>query len=64
MLHRDDFSERLLPAGRLREPFSSLARAQIIAMRCEDEELEPELRRRGYAGPCGGWRQGLKFRDW
>jgi len=51
LLHGDDFREKLLPAGRLREGFSSLSRAQIIAMRQEDRELEPELRRRGFAGP-------------
>jgi tetraacyldisaccharide 4'-kinase len=50
VLHRDDFYEDLLPAGRLREPFSALSRAQIVAMRQEDRELEPELRRRGFGG--------------
>ncbi len=50
-LHRDDFSDALLPAGRLREGFSSLSRAQIVVMREEDRELEPELRRRGFNGP-------------
>lgn len=51
VLHRDDFKGRLLPAGPLREPFSSLSRAQIVAMRQEDRELEPRLRRRGFEGP-------------
>lgn len=50
-LHADDFGESLLPAGRLREPFSSLSRAHIVAMRQEDRELEPELRHRGFRGP-------------
>jgi tetraacyldisaccharide 4'-kinase len=50
-LHGDDFGEKLLPAGRLRESFSSLSRAQMVSMRQEDRELEPELRRRGFAGP-------------
>ena len=50
-LHHDDFREKLLPAGRLREGFSSLSRAQIVAMRQEDRELEAELRRRGFTGP-------------
>ena len=50
-LHGDDFQGKLLPAGRLREGFSSLSRAQIVAMRQEDRELEPDLRRRGFAGP-------------
>lgn len=50
-LHRDDFTQQLFPAGRLREGFSSLSRAQIVAMRQEDRELEAELRRRGFTGP-------------
>lgn len=50
VLHSSDFGERLLPAGRLREGFSSLSRAQIVAMREEDRPLESELRRRGFAG--------------
>lgn len=51
VLHRGDFSTRLLPAGRLREGFSSLRRAQIVAMREEDRDLELEVRRRGWTGP-------------
>jgi tetraacyldisaccharide 4'-kinase len=51
VLHRSDFAERLLPAGRLREGFSALARAQIVAMRLEDQDMEGELRRRSFAGP-------------
>jgi tetraacyldisaccharide 4'-kinase len=51
VLHRTDFRGRLLPAGRLREGFSSLSRAQIITMREEDRELEGELRRRGSMQP-------------
>jgi tetraacyldisaccharide 4'-kinase len=47
VLHRSDFSERLLPAGRLREPFSSLSRAQIVVLREEDRDLLAELRARG-----------------
>ncbi|HUB17266.1 MAG TPA: tetraacyldisaccharide 4'-kinase [Acidobacteriaceae bacterium] len=50
-LHCDDFRDKLLPAGRLREGFPSLSRAQFVAMRQEDRDLEPELRRRGFAGP-------------
>jgi tetraacyldisaccharide 4'-kinase len=51
VLHRSDFSERLLPAGRLREGFSSLARAHILALREGDPDLEAELRRRGHSQP-------------
>lgn len=48
VLHRSDFSQRLLPAGRLREPLSSLSRAQILVLREEDRDLEANLR----AGGC------------
>lgn len=51
VLHRSDFDSCLLPAGRLREPLSSLRRAQFIALRREDRDLEPELRRRGHPQP-------------
>jgi tetraacyldisaccharide 4'-kinase len=48
-LHRSDFEEHLLPAGRLREGLGALRRAQIVVLREEDTDLEPELRRRGFA---------------
>ncbi|HEX4312093.1 MAG TPA: tetraacyldisaccharide 4'-kinase [Acidobacteriaceae bacterium] len=51
VLHRSDFADRLLPAGRLREPFSALSRAHVVVLRQEDQDLEPELRTRGFAGP-------------
>lgn len=51
VLHRSDFHTRLLPAGRLREPFTSLRRAHILALRAEDADLELELRRRGHRHP-------------
>lgn len=50
VLHRSDFAEQLFPGGRLREPFSSLSRAQIVVMRQEDKDREPELRQRGFTG--------------
>jgi len=47
VLHRSDFADRLLPAGRLRESFHALRRANFVVLREEDRDLEPELRRRG-----------------
>jgi len=44
VVHRSDLRDRLLPAGRLREPLSSLARADVIVLRREDAELEAALR--------------------
>lgn len=61
VLHRSDFEERLLPAGRLREGFSSLSRAHIIVMRQEDRTLEGELRRRGCNQPVWWIERRLEF---
>jgi tetraacyldisaccharide 4'-kinase len=44
VMHRSDLQDRLLPAGRLREPLSSLLRADVIVLRQEDAELEPAFR--------------------
>jgi tetraacyldisaccharide 4'-kinase len=51
VIHATDLDEGLLPAGRLREPLSSLKRAGAIVLRAEDHQLEPELRRRGIVAP-------------
>lgn len=51
VLHRTDFTERLLPAGRLREPFSALHRAHVLVLRDEDRDFEPKLRSRGLRQP-------------
>ena len=44
VVHRSDLQERLLPVGRLREPLSSLLRADVIVLRQEDGELESAFR--------------------
>jgi len=55
VIHRSDLQQRLLPAGRLREPLSSLRRAGVIVLRHEDADLEPALR--VHAGKeCCFWR--------
>ena len=51
VLHRSDFTATLLPAGRLREPFSSLRRAGVLVLRDEDQDLESKLRSRGFRQP-------------
>jgi tetraacyldisaccharide 4'-kinase len=43
VMHRSDLQQRLLPAGRLREPLASLRRAGVVVLRQEDAELEPTL---------------------
>lgn len=55
VFHRSDLQQRLLPAGRLREPLSSLRRADVIVLRVEDADLEPALRSYAKAG-CLFWR--------
>ena len=44
VMHRTDLTERLLPAGRLREPLSSLQRADVVVLRQEDAEFEAAVR--------------------
>ena len=51
VLHRTDFTETLIPAGRLRESFSALRRAHILTLRDEDRDLEAQLRSRGFHQP-------------
>ncbi len=46
LLLRDDLRDNLLPAGNLREPISSLRRADIIVLRDEDAGLEADARKR------------------
>ena len=45
LLHRDDLRTRLLPAGHLREPLSSLRRADVIVLREEDQSSAADIRR-------------------
>jgi tetraacyldisaccharide 4'-kinase len=54
LVHRGDFSERLLPAGNLREPIASLRRASLVVLREEDVDLEAQLRKSGIEAPI--WR--------
>ncbi len=43
VIHRGDLTDRLLPAGRLREPLASLKRADVLVLREEDAELAAKL---------------------
>ena len=51
VLHRSDFMERLLPAGRLREPLKAMRRADFLALREEDADLESKLWKVGATTP-------------
>lgn len=54
LVHHSDFLERLLPAGRMREPLGSLRRASFVVVREEDAGLEAEIRKQGVTAPL--WR--------
>jgi tetraacyldisaccharide 4'-kinase len=54
LLNRDDWTDRLLPAGNLREPLHAAMRASVIAIPADGHEFETELRRWGWQGPI--WR--------
>ena len=63
VLHRSDLTATLLPAGRLREPFSSLRRADVLVLRDEDHELESQLRLRGFRQPIWWMTRRLEIPD-
>ncbi|HEY1895510.1 MAG TPA: tetraacyldisaccharide 4'-kinase, partial [Terracidiphilus sp.] len=54
LLNPDDWHDRLLPAGNLREPRRAAMRASVIAIPATDPALETELRTWGWQGPI--WR--------
>jgi tetraacyldisaccharide 4'-kinase len=54
LVSREDLSDRLLPAGNLREPLSAMLRASVVAIPASDPALESDLRERGLRAPI--WR--------
>jgi tetraacyldisaccharide 4'-kinase len=54
MLNASDLNDRLLPAGNLREPLSTMHRASCIVIPAEDHALEGDLKAHGWQGPI--WR--------
>jgi tetraacyldisaccharide 4'-kinase len=54
LMNRDDWQDRLLPAGNLREPLTALRRAQVIAIPADQPELHGELNSWGWTGTI--WR--------
>ncbi len=54
LLSTEDWCDRLLPAGNLREPLHAIDRAHVIAIPAAEPGLETQLRARGWAGPI--WR--------
>ncbi len=54
LMNREDWRDRLLPAGDLREPWTAARRATVLAIPAEDGGLGDELRAWGWRGPV--WR--------
>jgi tetraacyldisaccharide 4'-kinase len=54
LLNRQDWADKLLPAGNLREPLIAARRATMIAIPVGEPELEAELKAWGWSGPL--WR--------
>jgi tetraacyldisaccharide 4'-kinase len=54
LLDRQDWTDRLLPVGNLREPLKAIQRAAIVAIPADDAQLETDLRAWGWQGPI--WR--------
>ena len=54
VVHPGDAADHLLPAGRLREPWSAVRRADILVLRDEDAHSEALLQQAGIAKPV--WR--------
>jgi tetraacyldisaccharide 4'-kinase len=54
IVNQQDWQDRLLPAGNLREPLPAARRASVIAIPAEEPELEAKLRAWGWQGPV--WR--------
>jgi tetraacyldisaccharide 4'-kinase len=54
LLNREDWQDRLLPAGNLREPVDAARRADVIAIPEDEAGLEKELRAWGWTGQV--WR--------
>lgn len=51
LLSLQDWEDRLLPAGNLREPLEALFRANVIAIPATEPELEEKLDAFGWQGP-------------
>jgi tetraacyldisaccharide 4'-kinase len=60
LVNREDWGDRLLPAGNLREPLEAAERASVLAIPADDGEFEEELREWGWTGPI--WRVRRRMR--
>jgi tetraacyldisaccharide 4'-kinase len=60
LLNQEDWLDRLLPAGNLREPRDAARRATVIAVPADEPELEVALHLWGWNGPL--WRLHRKMK--
>jgi len=63
LLDRHDWTDRLLPAGNLREPLTALRRASVLAIPATDPQLEDDLRGFGWSGPVWRIRRSMEAPD-
>jgi tetraacyldisaccharide 4'-kinase len=59
LLNREDWQDRLLPAGNLREPLTAIRRATVLAIPADNLEFEAELHAWGWQGPIWGLRRSM-----
>jgi tetraacyldisaccharide 4'-kinase len=63
LLSREDWRDRLLPAGNLREPLSAIHRADVIATPASDPAFAAELKAAGWTGPLWRLRRTMEIPD-
>ncbi len=63
LMNRRDWKDCLLPAGNLREPKSAMLRASVIAIHCDEPEVEKELRAAGFKGSIWRLKRSMKVAD-
>jgi len=59
LVNRQDWEDRLLPAGNLREPIKAALRATILVIPAEDGDLAEKLENWGWKGPIWGIRRAM-----
>lgn len=63
LLDSNDLKDHLLPAGNLREPFSAIRRATILALPADDAALASRLKADGWQGPVWRLRRRMEVPD-
>jgi len=61
LLNRSDWSDRLLPAGNLREPLQAMQRATVVAIPVDEPDLGAELRAWGWHGAVWRLRRSMEI---